>query len=126
ASVTNQNTPEKDELDMKPDELQKLLEANNKTLASSIVDGLTKALSDGKPPQKTEKTDDEGRKPEDKKPAFDGDPSDPKAVQKHLEKLARQELVKGVDWNDMASVQAYQKKLAELDGEAEADDDQQD
>lgn len=98
--------------DMKIEELNAALAANNEASATAIVKALTTAgvIKAAAPAPVVPPTPAPDVKPVVK---FEGDPMDPKAVAAHREKLAKAKLAEGVDWGDSASVDAYNARLAE-------------
>lgn len=97
-----------EEIDMDEKTLLAALAKNNEALLTGLKDALTKK--------------EEPDKDKDKKEAtikFEGDPTDPEDVKKHLQKV---ELAK-INWDDPKQVSAYLKSIAKDD---DADDDADD
>ncbi len=123
--------PTEEDIDMKKEELTEVLKENNESLAKTITQGIGEVLSkalgkteDPKPadpePQKTEvkKSDDEVK--------FEGDRTNPDDIEKHVQKLRKHSLQKGVDWNDPESVAKYQEQLAGLQKSDEGEGNEED
>lgn len=143
--LLNNEPDDSGEIEMKPEELEATLKANNKTLVDTLTDGLGKlfksagilkeAESDEDKIKRLEKENEtlkKGGKPdkndadetgEDGAPVFKGDRTNAEDVKKHVEKVKAWQLQKDVDWNDPESVEKYHAELAKLnkskDGEEE-------
>lgn len=100
------------ENDMTPEQLEKL----QKTLTDSIgalAENLTKALGT----KKSDDSDDKKVTKEDKPPKFRGNLSDELAVRKHAIQVALWKMEKGIDWEDLDSVQEFVEASKELNEE---------
>jgi len=96
----------KEEEDMKPEEIQALVE---KAVAASA-----KAQKDEQLKKEEEARKEAEAAAKAGEIKFEGDPSNAEDVAKHAEKLAKADLLKGVDFSDPKSVADYQEKLAEV------------
>ena len=118
---------EEEEIDMKKEELLDALaehtKAQNAELVKSLVTEL-KPLLKGEQTGTPPKPADGSTPPEATAVEFEGDRANPEDIKKHLRKVKLAGLQKGVDWNDPASVEAYEEALSkELSNKPNDNDD---
>jgi len=110
--IAGEDVSKEEDPDMTPEEMKKALEESNKALVTSLakeIPEIVKGLLSKEAPKDPPK-DEEG---------FTGDPTDVKAVKKHLAKVRKAKLAKSVDWNDPEAVEQY---LESVEKDADADD----
>ena len=97
--------------DMKPEELKKAIEDGNKSLLAGLADLFKEGLG-----KKTEEPKEEIKKAE--APVFEGDPTNPEDIRKHLQALELSRL----DTSDPEALKKHLESLGKTDKEDEVDD----
>lgn len=111
-------------LDMDAKELEALMTKNNEAVVTGITTGMTKVLTEAgiikaaTPPTNTPAPAPQP-KAQDDAPVFKGEPT-PENIKKHRLALRKHRAQKDVNWGDDASVDAFEKEMAEI-SKAEAE-----
>lgn len=123
--------------ELKPEELAKVLEDNNKNVAKVIGDALkplTK-LAKSSPGDDDDQDDDDEEEEKPKKgkkkglqkeapPKFEGDRNNPDDIRAHAKKVKIYQLEKSVNWDDPKSIEKYTEALELLAKESEEDEEE--
>lgn len=105
-------------IEMTSDEMKALLKESNESLAKSLSGTISGALSESLKSALQPLLKAEPKKEDTSEPiVFEGDPSDPEDVKKHLEKVE----ISKLDWNNPTQVQKYLAKIEKAKGQQNQD-----